>query len=266
MESGAKSRTISGSAATHIRQLSSIESGFKEKIEMRRVAYSLLVASLLLLGASSVGAVELPSEVEFSLGPVGNAMVGDQVQVTIGLDTGTTTGITLMSVGVLFNDENLTYNQGASSTTSYLLYGGKGGGGYLKAAVTCGGYGGATAGDGCIQWIGDTDPSGLAQVNLDFASVDLMLGTQNTGTGILLATLVFDVVKAGADGTEDLILKMTSANVVGAPGGNSYVPTLNNSGVWQAGVIVVPEPALASLSLASLLALTFLRIRGIRRA
>ncbi len=185
------------------------------------------------------------SAASFTLGETwqGTTQTSGSVTVPVTFDTGATTGITLMSVAVLFDDTILSYDQGSSSTTSYLLYGGKGGGGYLNAAGTCGGgYGGATAGDGCQQWIGATDPSGLAQVNLDFVSADLANGTQNTGNGILIATLVFDIVALG-DGSAEIQLGMTSSNVIGQPGGGSTLPSSLGGG----GVVFTPEPTTALL-------------------
>ncbi len=184
------------------------------------------------------------SAASFTLGGTwqGTTQTSGSVTVPVTFDTGATTGITLLSVAVLFDDTILSYDQGSSSTTSYILYGGKGGGGYLKAAVTCGGYGGATAGDGCQQWIGATDPSGLAQVNLDFVSVDWTNGTQNTGSGLLIATLVFDIVAIG-DGSAEIQLGMTSSNVIGQPGGGSTAPSSLGGG----GVVFTPEPTTALL-------------------
>ena len=194
---------------------------------MRIFAINVMAVALLALGASSASAIS------FTLAGANgqDVAVSSQVSVTVTLDTEATTGITVMSVGVLFDDSRLTYNQGASSTTSYLLYGGKGGGGYLKAATTCGGYPGGT---GCALAL-------PGQVNADFVSVDLSNGTQNTGTS-LLVTLVFDVT--GAPGSASIALSSSSpGNVVGQPGGASVAPTLAGSG----SVNVIPEPTTALL-------------------
>ena len=164
-----------------------------------------------------------------------NVFPGDQVTVTMTLDTEATTGITLLSLATLFDDSRLTYNQGASSTSSYLFYGGKGGGGLLRAASTCGGGpGSVTAGAGC-------DLVHPGQVNADFVSSDLANGTANTGSS-LLATLVFDVT--GAGGFASIVLSQTApGNVIGQPGGTSTTGTLIGSG----GVNIVPEPTTALL-------------------
>ena len=187
----------------------------------------LAAAAAFLLGASSASAIS------FTLAGANgqDVAVADQVTVTVTLDTEATTGITVMSVGVLFDDSRLTYNQGASSTTSYLLYGGKGGGGYLKAATTCGGYPGGT---GCALAL-------PGQVNADYVSVNLSGGTANTGVA-LLVTLVFDVT--GAPGSASIALSSSSpGNIVGQPGGTSVEPTLAGSG----SVNVIPEPTTALL-------------------
>ena len=66
----------------------------------------LAVAAAVLLVASSASAIS------FTLAGANgqDVAVGDQVSVTVTLDTEATTGITVMSVGVLFDDSRLTYN------------------------------------------------------------------------------------------------------------------------------------------------------------
>ena len=192
---------------------------------------ALAVASLLLLSASSASAISLTLA-----GANGQDVVGgEQFSVTVSLDTESTTGITLLSIGVLFDDTRLSYNQGASSTTSYILYGGKGGGGYMKANGTCGGYP-QSAPAGCSLRVNTTN-----QVNVDYVSTDLSNGTQNTGS-VQLVTLVFDVL--AAPGTAAITLSQTSpGNVIGQPGGGSTTGTLLGDG----SVNVIPEPTTALL-------------------
>ena len=217
---------------------------------MRFFIINLITAALFMFSASTAGAIEM-----ILAGADGQTLApGEQVSVTMTLNTETTVGITLLSIGVLFDDTRLAYNKAASTTTSYLLYGGKGGGGYLKASTTCGGYP-QTAPAGCTIRVGTTN-----QVNVDFVSVDLTNGTANLGTE-LLATLVFDVLPLAPNGQATLALTQTSpGNVVGQPGGMSTTATLTGS-----GSVVVPEPALAGLSLAALLTLGGLRLRARRQ-
>jgi hypothetical protein len=206
---------------------------YQGDIWMRILINRLLVTGLLFFfSAASASAVTL------TLGGAGGQDVtpGGTTSVTLTLDTDATTGITLMSVGVLFDDTRLSYDQAASSTTSYILYGGKGGGGYMKASSTCGGYP-QTAPAGCTIRVGTTN-----QVNVDYVSVDLTNGTQNTGSGILLVTLVFNVL--ANPGSAAISLTQTApGNVIGQPGGASTTATLAGSG----SVNVVPEPTTALL-------------------
>ncbi len=166
--------------------------------------------------------------------------LGSPLQIEVTLDTESDTGITLLSVGVLFDESVLSYNKAASTTTSYILYGGKGGGGYMSASSTCGGgFGSPTAGQGCSIRVGTTN-----QVNVDFVSVDLLNGTQNTGT-VLRATLVFDVSEPGWIGMGQSVaaLSLTSpGNVIGMPGGETGTASLYGSVYYG-----IPEPSTALL-------------------
>ena len=195
---------------------------------MRIFVINVLVTALLAFGATSASAISITLA-----GASGQDVnPGGQVTVTMTLDTEATVGITLLSIATLFDNSQLSYNQAASSSTSYLLYGGKGGGGYLKAASTCGGY--PSTGVACQLAL-------PGQVNADFVSVDLANGTINTGVA-LLATLVFDVI--GTSGFAAITLSQTSpGNVIGQPGGTSTTGTLSGSG----GVNIVPEPTTALL-------------------
>jgi hypothetical protein len=239
---------------------------------MRLIMTNLLIAALLAFSAASAGALTLTMGSNVPVG--GTLSPGDQLIVTVSLDTNGDTGITLLSTGVVFTDAfasgRLTYNQGASSTASYTLYnpntaakGQPSNGEYLQAASTCGGYPGGGA--GCAFWVGVMD-----QVNVDYVSTSFSAGTsQGTGStagqgvtsGGVLATLVFDVPSGATEGAFNVGISITApGNVVGLPGGASGTATLVGGGEF-----FVPEPGLASLSLAALLTLTGLRTRARRK-
>jgi len=213
---------------------------------MRIFVSSMLAMALMVFSAASASAIAL------TLGGANGQIVanGDQVSITVSLDVEGATGITLLSVGVDFDNTRLSYNKGASSTASYTLYnantaakGQPSNGEYLQAASTCGGYPGG--GTGCSLWVGVTD-----QVNVDFISTDLNLGTsQGTGatagqgntSGGVLATLIFDVI--GTSGVANIGISITSpGNVIGLPGGASGTASLAGS-----GTVVIPEPTTALL-------------------
>ena len=206
----------------------------------------LVVAAAFLLGASSASAVSLTSA-----GANGQLVaVGDQVTITVTLDTEGQTGITLLSTGVIFDDAILTYNSGASSATSYILYV-NGKNPYMTAAA-----------DPPELRFGTSD-----QVNVDFVASDLTTGTGSAtgdspaGGGLpggLLATLVFDVTGLG-DGVADIYLSITSpGNVLAFGGGATATPTLAG-----AGTAITPEPTTALLVGLGLLGLG---VAGKRRA
>jgi hypothetical protein len=205
---------------------------------MRIFVINVLVTALLAFGATSASAISITLA-----GANGQTVTtGDQVTVTMTLDTEATVGITLLSIATLFDNAQLSYNQAASSSNNgsgYILYDAlaKGGGGYMSAASTCGGgFGSPTAGAGCQLAL-------PGQVNADYVNGDLTNGTGAGNAGVaLLATLVFDVT--GTSGFASIALSQTApGNVIGQPGGTSTTGTLAGSG----GVNIVPEPTTALL-------------------
>ena len=214
---------------------------------MRIFVTSMLATALLFFSAASASAIAL------TLGGANGQLVanGDTVSITVSLDTEGAVGITLLSVGVDFDNTRLSYNQGASTTTSYALYttstnpkGVVSPGDYLQAASTCGGYP-QTAPAGCSFWVGVTN-----QVNVDFVGTNLTGGTnsatgsspgQGVTSGGLLATLIFDVI--GTEGVANIDISITSpGNVIGLAGGASGTASLAGS-----GTVVIPEPTTALL-------------------
>ena len=205
-------------------------------------------ALLALLLLAPVGRAEATT---ISMGALAEKVdVNDQVSITVSLDTGPSlTGITLLSIGVLFSDSQLAYRKDLSSTSSYILFGGKGS--YLNASTTCGGaYGTETSGSGCSLRVGTTN-----QVNIDFICTDVLGGTDFTGSE-QLATLVFDVIAVG-DGEAEIDLSLTSpGNVIGLAGGAVWTAELVGG-----GVIPIPEPGTALLVGSGLLVMGIARRR-----
>ena len=179
----------------------------------------LVVAAAFLLGASSASAIGLTLA-----GANGQLVgVGDSVTVTVTLDADVT-GIVLISTGVLFDDTILSYNQGASSSPTYILYV-NGKTPYMTPAT-----------NPPELRIGVTD-----QVNVDWTATSLTAGSGGTGVE-LLATLVFDVIAVG-DGVADIGLSITSpGNIVQLAGGINTTATLSG-----AGTVITPEPTTALL-------------------
>jgi len=106
---------------------------YQGDIWMRIINRMLVTGVIFFFSAASASAIS------FTLaGANGQDVVAnDQVSVTVSMDTEGLTGITLLSIGVLFDDTRLSYNQAASSTSSYILYSStaKNGGQYLSAAA-----------------------------------------------------------------------------------------------------------------------------------
>jgi hypothetical protein len=214
---------------------------------------ALACATLLLMGAPRAQAIAISLQgVEGQL-----VQVGDQVTVTVLLDTEGQTGITLLSVGVLFDDSVLAYNEAASSSNTgprtlqngetrpgagYILYGtAKAGGNYLSAAGTCGGgYGSPTAGNGCQLTL-------PGQVNVDYVNGDLSAGTGSTNVGVaLMATLVFDVIGDGApaSGLAAVDLSITSPD-------NGITYGANDNGVSPGVTLAAAEPSSLATAMGS---------------
>jgi hypothetical protein len=214
---------------------------------MRTFIVNMLVTAMLVFSAASASAISITiagAELNQSA-----TTVGSQVSVTVTLDTEATVGITVMSIGVLFDDTRLSYNQAASSTASYILYGSGRGNNFLSAAITCGGY--PAGGAGCQLAV-------PGQVNVDYVSTSLTNGTGATNVGVaLMATLVFNVTGLGSASVA--LTQSGAGNVIGQPGGTSTTGTLNGSG----SINVVPEPTTALLVA---LGLAGLGIAGRRRA
>jgi len=211
----------------------------------------IFISKLLVAGALFFFSASSASALAISLGGLGGTVTSrDTVSVTVTIDTEALNGITLLSVGVLFDDTKLTYNKGASSATSYALYLGGGSRGYLTASSTCGGY--PTDGTACSLRVGLTN-----QVNIDYVSTALLTGTVLNGAW-LAATLVFDVVE-GSGGTAAVSLTTSSpGNTIALAGGAQGTATLTG-----AGVVNVPEPTTALLIG---LGLAGLGVAGRRRA
>jgi hypothetical protein len=187
---------------------------------MRFFITNLLATAMVVFAAGSASAISLTLA-----GANGQLVaVGGQVSVTVTLDTEATTGLVLLSTGVLFDDAILSYNSGASSSPTYILYV-NGKTPYMQPA---------------------SNPPELRfgttnQVNVDWVATNLTTGSGGTGVE-LLATLVFDVIGDG-DGTADIGLSITSpGNIVQLAGGVDTTATLNG-----AGTVITPEPTTALL-------------------
>ena len=230
---------------------------------MRLFIINLIAVGLLTFTAGTASAVSLTLA-----GADGQTVgIGDQVTVTMTLDTEATVGITLLSIGVLFDDTRLVYRPDLSTSNNgsgYILYSStaKNGGAYLSAAITCGGgYGSPTAGAGCQLAL-------PGQVNADYVNGDLSNGTGSTNVGVAqMATFVFEVIADAPDGVAFIDLTQTAAgNVIGQPGGGSTTATLlGGDGGTGEGFVQVPEPGLAGLALAAILTVGGLRTRERRR-
>ncbi|MDG2049442.1 MAG: hypothetical protein P8M78_04700 [Myxococcota bacterium] len=160
--------------------------------------------------------------------------LGVSYRVHIDLNTNGGTDLFALGVGFLFEGSGFTYDQGASSTNTYLLYS-SAKNAYLVPASTCGN----TSGDGCNLYL--TNPN---QVQLDFLSTKVGQGLPAAGIPTAsdgfenLATLVFTSISPGTFGFLFSFDPITGG-VLGLADGTSIVPEFEYA--------VVPEPQTALL-------------------
>jgi len=197
---------------------------------MRIYITSVLTTMLLLGFASGVNAAILTGTVTDN---------GSQLIVDVDLDTEDMTGIVLISVSVNFDDGLVTYDTGASSSPTYILYV-NGKTPYMTPNF-----------NPPVIRIGTTN-----QVNVDWTSTSLTEGTGAMGTGNL-AHLVFNVSAPGNWGTVNLSLT-NAGNIFQTAGGVNQVGVVSPDGL----TITVPEPGIAGLSLAALFTVGALRTRS----
>lgn len=91
---------------------------------MRLIATPLVAVFALLLSAASADAYRVDMTAFLNGSPyAGEALqVGDLLSVQVALDTEDQAGITLVGVGVLFDESSFTYRRDLSSTSTYLLF------------------------------------------------------------------------------------------------------------------------------------------------
>ena len=205
---------------------------------MRLIQTIALTGLTLLFAASSANAWQVRMESSSAGGQIG---VGDTVTVTVDFNTDGSTDLLALGVGLIFDNEFFTYDQGASSNTTYLLYSNSKTA-WLEPASTCGG----NSGSGCNLYL--TNPN---QVQLDFLSTKVAQGPTggipNASTGFEnLSTLVFTATKEGTTGFS-FLFDPVFGGALGLADGQQ--PNLE---LGEGFSVVVPEPGLALMSIAAL--------------
>ncbi len=198
---------------------------------MRLFITNLLATALVLFGAVSASASSLTLTTTY---PGGVAGLGSFVDVEITFDA-TTTGVQLLSVGLLFDNTVLAYvpqSLASVGTPSYILYGMSG----MPAMITSLNAQQTT----WLLWPG-TVPPGQSQVNVNWAD-ESFVGTFVTGTNSI-AKIRFQVVAAG-DGIGEITMSLTAGGNIYQVAGNPVSPiTLSGSPIN----VITPEPTTAVL-------------------
>jgi len=218
-----------------------LERPIKEKIGMRILTLNLLAVALLLFGATSASAFAINMTAR---GSTSSLVTNDTVTVDVFLDA--ETGLSVLSVAVLASsDAVLDYNP--ASTAAAPANGSAGPGGQPTYILYTGGrpltilYPQQTP--VFVNW--PTPPPGAEQVNINWAESQLNPAA-GSGTGIWIATLVFDVATGFA--SESLSLSLDAGgNVLEA---NSAVVPSSDVGLSAPILLTgasVPEPTTAML-------------------
>ena len=167
---------------------------------------------------------------------------GETITVELTLDTDGDTGMTSISAGILFDDAILEYRRDLSSTTSYLLWNGTTGDGYIYPT----------------KKFSELRNGATDHINVDFLSRNYSttgtehasgLAAKHTGTvaGGRLAILIFEVIAAG-DGIGEISLSITAAgNGIGSATGQSHTTLIAGSGQVLTTATPIPESGTALL-------------------
>jgi hypothetical protein len=192
--------------------------------EMSMRALTITLAALLVAAASTADAYAI----RYSVSPLGSLSTSDTIQVDVYLDADP--GLQLLSIGVLWETDVLSFQPLASSSPSYILYTpspGPGEAAWLEPTR-----------DPWIEWPG-LKPPGFSQVNLDFNTPLPIYPSPASGTNIWLSSLVFHVDDAsGGPPILDVTLE-AAGNVL-----HSYDVDVDPADV---PITLIPEPATAAM-------------------
>jgi hypothetical protein len=201
---------------------------------MRLLTINLLAAALLFFGATSASAISI----DLSTGYINGSLVSTGASVGVSVDLNMdVSGAEILSVAVLYDDAILSYNPGASSVDTYMLY--SVASGSIPASWL------VPAQSPPQTW--PAPPVGFGQVNVNWQEVNL--GTA-TATGVAnMALLTFDVIGLG-DGFGELGLAFAGGSIIRVNGvdqqGSVSLSNTDGLGAVFTGV-TTPEPTTALL-------------------
>lgn len=168
---------------------------------------------------------------------------GDRITVEVLLDA-SYFRIQMLSVSVMATSSVFRYDPVLSSQSTYILYSPNIGRGLSSVYLVPPGKRFSQSPDWSpVEW--PTPPPGLTQVNIEFVEKNLS-STRKTGLGIVLATLVFEVLDGDMAGSLALSLDETGdlagGNIFRIDLGREHVDIADEVTLGPA-ITIIPEPA-----------------------
>lgn len=203
---------------------------------MRLLFINLLATAMVLFTAASASAYVFSMQ---ATSPTTGLSVGDLVSFDMVLDTEGQSGLTIIGVGLGFNDAVLQYRPDLSSTAYYPLYA-------------------PAAGKVAASWMIILSPQTPVaavmedpplqvfpnQILVDFYEPNLA-ATSATATNLVMATVVFEAI---GEGTSFMNWsKSLPGSVWDLGGGNNQLGLVTTPGSQDVTVVPVPEPTTALL-------------------
>jgi hypothetical protein len=200
---------------------------------MRLLTTNLLAVALLLFGAASASAYATTLSSSYD----GTQIASDSITVSVDFDTEGGTDVMSLSVGVIFNTENL--QQTGFTQPTYLLYTPTQGSG--MAAIPANGLYPNAAATG--TWGGTNPAPPLSKFNIAWTCSNFPSGGCDAAGGGNLGVLTFHIISTATTSNIDLQVSGDGNTLEGTGGSANILPNT----VSGAPIVITPEPSTALL-------------------